>query len=104
MKKIVCLFSCLFGFNLSAMGDDVPSTKTLFIICIARQASTESLSSLQDCPVPTPTKKNGICPVKSPQPKACCPVISPKPIKTGNENSLEEDNYLLLAVYTNSRK
>ena len=104
MKKIVCLFSCLFGFNLSAMGDDSLSTNALFIICISRQVSTESLSSLQDCPVPTPTKKNGVCPVKSPQPKACCPVKSPKPTKTVKDDSLNANNYLLLAVYTNSRQ
>ncbi len=88
MKKIVCLFSCLFGVNLSAMGDDFQlKLPTLYIICIARVNSTDSLDSLQDCKVESPkrktppVKRNGICPVVSPKPKGYCPVPTPSPRK-----------------------
>ena len=102
MKKLVCLFSCLIGFNLNAMGDDFQSKNQsmLFIICIAKSASTESL---QDCPVKSP-RKTSCCPVKSPKPKDFCPVLSPKPTKTGKDSSLDEQDYLFLAVSAQTRK
>jgi len=81
MKKMVCLFSCLLGLNLHAMGDNIISnnTRMLYIICIKRVSSTNSLT---DCPVPSPKEKTPTkkcwCPV-SPVPKRerCCSISSP---------------------------
>ena len=86
MKKMVCLFSCLLGFNLHAMGDDTISnnTRVLYIICIERVSSTNSLN---DCVVPSPKKS------KTPTKKCWCPV-SPVP-KRDKKNTNEFENYYL---------
>lgn len=94
MKKLGCLFLCLMGSQIAAMGkDDIyrPSAQRVVMVSflIAQPESTDSLNSLTDCPVSPAPKKNGRdvldCPVNintpSPRvdtkPRSRC-VVSPR--------------------------
>ena len=88
MKKLGYLFLCFMGSQLSAMNSiHIPHAKRRIACfwCLSQPTSTDSLSSLVDCPVITPSPRNlADCPVLTPSPRknslVDCPV-SPVPRK-----------------------
>lgn len=63
MKKLGCLFLCLMGSQISAMGNNNIHTPcaqrtVLFAFVMQQPESTDSLNSLADCPVSPAPKRN----------------------------------------------